>query len=279
MTFNPEKHLMELSGKSYLEVKWRLVWFRQECPNGTIDTEEVEVDLDREVEAEVPTGNWIPNPNRPGKKMPEKVVKQAKGYARFRAVVTDGKGGRATATKSENAASFPDFIEKAETGAVGRALAMLGYGTQFTGDELSEEHRIVDAPVETSANAAFAASASHSGRGTSVERAPIRSVSNGYSEAASTRATGSKSRAQSEDESASTLETSANAAAQLRLRRQAEEQAPATEQQLASLRKLYQHLGKPEPESGDTLTYQSARELIMQLSHEYNEQRQSRKAS
>lgn len=258
MTFNPEKHLMELSGKSYLEVKWRLVWFRQECPNGTIDTEEVEVDLDREVEAEVPTGNWIPNPNRPGKKMPEKVVKQAKGYARFRAVVTDGKGGRATATKSENAASFPDFIEKAETGAVGRALAMLGYGTQFTGDELSEEHRIVDAPVE---------------------RAPIRSVSNGYSEAASTRAAGGRSRAQNEGESASDLETSANAAAQLRLRRQAEEQAPATEQQLASLRKLYQHLGKPEPESGDTLTYQSARELIMQLSHEYNEQRQSRKAS
>ena len=257
MTFNPEKHLMELSGKSYLEVKWRLVWFRQECPNGTIDTEEVEVDLDREVEAEVPTGNWIPNPNRPGKKMPEKVVKQAKGYARFRAVVTDGKGGRATATKSENAASFPDFIEKAETGAVGRALAMLGYGTQFTGDELSEEHRIVDAPVETSANAAFAASASHSGRGTSVEHASIRSVSNGYSEGASTRAA-SNGKSQSQG---------------------ADDNAPATEQQLASLRKLYQHLGKPEPESGETLTYQGARELIMQLSHEYNEQRQSRKAS
>ena len=98
MTFNPEKHLMELSGKAYLEVKWRLVWFRQECPSGTIDTEEIVVDLDREVEAEVPTGNWIPNPNRPGKKMPEKLVKQAKGYARYRAVVTDGKGGRATGT-------------------------------------------------------------------------------------------------------------------------------------------------------------------------------------
>ena len=31
------------------------------------------------------------------------------------------------------------------SGAIGRALAMLGYGTQFTGDELNEEHRIVDA--------------------------------------------------------------------------------------------------------------------------------------
>ena len=65
----------------------------------------------------------------------------------FRATVNDGKGGVGTGTKSERAASFPDFIEKAETGAIGRALASLGYGTQFTGDELNEAHRIVDAPV------------------------------------------------------------------------------------------------------------------------------------
>jgi hypothetical protein len=73
----------------------------------------------------------------------EKVMKRAKGYARYRAIVTDGKGGRATGTKSEKAVSFPDFIEKAETGAIGRALAALGYGTQFA-PELNEEHRIVD---------------------------------------------------------------------------------------------------------------------------------------
>src|SRR6266567_1277454 len=77
----------------------------------------------------------------------EKVVKRASGYARYRAVVTDGNGGRATGTKSECAASFPDYIEKAETGAIGRALAGLGFGTQFA-PELNEEHRIVDAPVE-----------------------------------------------------------------------------------------------------------------------------------
>ena len=237
MTFNPEKHLIELQGKAYLEVKFRLVWFRSECPNGTIDTEEVIVDLDREVEAEVPTGNWIPNPNRPGKKMPEKMTRHDKGYARFRAVVTDGKGGRATATKSENAASFPDYIEKAETGAVGRALAMLGYVTQFTGDELNEEHRIVDAPVERANGFQYASSG------------------NGRAAAASaTNANGQ----QSDEKSAS---------------------APATEQQLASLRKLCQHLGKPEPEDQGTMSYLSAKELILQLSREYNEQRQSRKAS
>jgi len=235
MTFNPEKHLIELQGKAYLEVKFRLVWFRQECPNGTIDTEEVVVDLDREVEAEVPTGSWIANPNRPGKKMPEKVTRHDKGYARFRAVVTDGKGGRATGTKSENAASFPDYIEKAETGAVGRALAMLGYGTQFTGDELSEEHRIVDAPVER-ANA-------------------FQYVSNGN---------GSRTNGAS----------AATASSQALDEKQAA--TPATEQQLASLRKLCQHLGRPEPEDQGKMSYLSAKELILQLSREYNEQRQNR---
>jgi hypothetical protein len=143
--FNPHEHLIQIKNKNgaadYLPVQWRLVWFRQLCPTGTIDTEELEVDLDRECEAEIYAWNV-------DAKRSEKTLKIAKGYARFRAVVTDGKGGRATATKSERAVDFPDFIEKAETGAVGRALAMLGYGTQFIGDDLNEEHRIVDAPVE-----------------------------------------------------------------------------------------------------------------------------------
>ena len=50
--------------------------------------------------------------------------------------------------KAENKASFSDYLEKAETGAIGRALALCGYGTQFTGDELDEGKRIVDAPVK-----------------------------------------------------------------------------------------------------------------------------------
>ncbi len=142
MTFNPKEHLMQISKKDYLPVAWRLVWFREECPNGTIDTEEIEVDLDREVQEEIPV--WSNE-----KRRMEKVTKTAKGYARFRAVITDGKGGRATGTKSENAASFPDFIEKAETGSIGRALAALGYGTQFA-PELDEGQRIADAPVQRS---------------------------------------------------------------------------------------------------------------------------------
>ena len=145
MTFDPNAHMLKLKSKEgikdYLPVQWRLVWFREQCPGGTVDTEELAVDLDREVSMEVSAWN---NETRRS----EKVVKMAKGYARYKAVVTDGKGARATGTKSESAVNFADFIEKAETGAIGRALAALGYGTQFTGDELSEGvERLVDSPV------------------------------------------------------------------------------------------------------------------------------------
>lgn len=129
----------------YLEVKWRAVWYRENCPNGTIETEMIHLDLDRETEEEVTEWEWSEKAN---KKVPVKKIKKAFGLAIFKATITDGEGGKATATKSEKAASFPDFIEKAETGAIGRALALLGYGTQFTGDELAERHRIVDAPVK-----------------------------------------------------------------------------------------------------------------------------------
>jgi hypothetical protein len=145
MTFNPSDHLMKVQDKDYLEVKWRLVWFREKFPNGSIETEMLVLDLDRETEEEVT--KWVDNPERPGKKMPTKEMKRANGFAVFRAIVKDGQGGVGTGTKSEKAASFPDFIEKAESGSIGRALAALGFGTQFTGDELAEHHRIVDSPI------------------------------------------------------------------------------------------------------------------------------------
>lgn len=239
-TFNPSEHVIQIKNRNgaadYLPVQWRLVWFREQCPNGTIDTEEVEVDLDREAEEEAYA--WNSETRRS-----EKIVKRARGYARFRAVVTDGKGGRATGTKSEIAASFPDFIEKAETGAIGRALAALGYGTQFA-PELNEEHRIVDAPVDRSVP-----SSESSGNG----RRPVASVRPAVTSG------GGKANGTGSDESIS--------------------DAYATEQQLASIRKLCQHLGKPEPEDPETMSYVNAKELITQLSREYNEQKQRRKAS
>src|SRR5437764_9546652 len=194
-TFNPNDHVMQIKNKGgsadYLPVQWRLVWFRDACPEGTIETEIVQLDLDRETEEEGYAWN---NETRRS----EKVIKRANGLAVFRATVKDGKGGIATGTKSEKAASFPDYIEKAETGAIGRALAALGYGTQFAPD-LDEQHRIVDAPVDRSTPA-------NDSNGN--ERKPIASVR--------TAAMGSNSKARE-----TTIEE--NAA-----------DSPATDQQLAS---------------------------------------------
>ena len=120
--FNPNEHLSKLRGKNgdYLEVKWRLVWFRDQCERGEIATQVVHLDLE-------------------------------KGVAVFKATVSDGQGGIATGHGSETAKDFGDYLEKAETKAIGRALAALGYGTQFA-PELEEGERIVDSPVVRQGN-------------------------------------------------------------------------------------------------------------------------------
>lgn len=118
--FNPNEHLSKLKGKDYLEVKWRLVWFRDEHPDWCINTDLVSVtDNSAVFKAEI----MEPNTEH---------------------IVSTGYG-------SETANDFHDFLEKAETKAVGRALAMLGYGTQFA-PEMEEENRIVDSPVERKPN-------------------------------------------------------------------------------------------------------------------------------
>ncbi len=111
-----ELPLLNLRGKQYLEVKYRLVWFREEHPTWSIETQLVS-------------------------------VTDTSAYAK--ATIRDDSGRIiATSHKFESVKGFPDFIEKAETGAIGRALALIGYGTQFCADELDEGKRIVDAPVE-----------------------------------------------------------------------------------------------------------------------------------
>ena len=103
-----------MRGKDYLEVKYRIVWFREEKPDWGIETELVDIQADSCL---------------------------AKATIR-------NEAGRimAQSHKFEDKAGFPDFKEKCETGAIGRALALLGYGTQFT-DDLDEGKRIVDSPV------------------------------------------------------------------------------------------------------------------------------------
>lgn len=52
-----------------------------------------------------------------------------------------------TAHQTETKQGFPDYLAKAETAAIGRALALVSYGTQFAPD-FDEGDRLADAPVE-----------------------------------------------------------------------------------------------------------------------------------
>ncbi len=99
-------------------------WFRTVHPLGAIETTEVCVDLAYPAARE---GTGV------------------RGYARFHATVRDAEGRLlGQGTKTEMAANFPDYVEKAETGAIGRALAAAGFGTAV--DQELDEGRIVDAP-------------------------------------------------------------------------------------------------------------------------------------
>lgn len=110
-----ELPILNLRGKDYLEVKYRIVWFREEHPDWTIETVFLE---------------------------------STKEQAFVKAAILTATGQlMATAHKFEDKQGFADHREKAETGAIGRALALIGYGTQFTGDDLYEGDRIIDSPA------------------------------------------------------------------------------------------------------------------------------------
>lgn len=108
-----ELPLIDLKGKPYLQVAHRLVWFREEHPGWGIETQVVEHDTT---------------------------------HAVVRATIRNGDTVIANGTKSETKIGFADYLEKAETGAIGRALALCGFGTQFA-PELDEGERLADAPV------------------------------------------------------------------------------------------------------------------------------------
>jgi hypothetical protein len=118
--FDPSKYLTKVGKADYLQVMWRLVWFRERHPDGMISTELVE--------------------HGPGK------------YAVCKATVSVPGGGASSGYGSETQADFNDYLEKAETKAIGRALAALGFGTQFSAHEFGGEHengRIADSPVSS----------------------------------------------------------------------------------------------------------------------------------
>ncbi|MCA9879157.1 MAG: hypothetical protein KC442_15305 [Thermomicrobiales bacterium] len=117
--FEPAKFLTRVNGSEYLEVKWRLVWLRDRHPDAQVDTE---------------------------------LASHHGDTAVFRARVQIPGGGTATGWGSESAGDFRDYLEKAETKAIGRALAALGFGTQFCPDHEfgAAAGRVVDAPIKVS---------------------------------------------------------------------------------------------------------------------------------
>jgi hypothetical protein len=106
--------IMDLKGKDYIQVAYRVVWFREDHPKGRIDTQLLRLE-------------------------PE--------FALFKADICDIDGTvLATAHGREDFKHFQDAIEKAETKAVGRALALCGYGTAHA-PEFDERERVADAPL------------------------------------------------------------------------------------------------------------------------------------
>jgi hypothetical protein len=122
--FDPTPYIRQLRGRGggeYLDVKWRLLWLRKEHPDAQIITELVEHDGQMAI---------------------------------FKATVTVPSGGKATGYGSETASDFPDFIEKAETKAIGRALNALGYGAQFGEAARSDDPTLVRGAERVSSPAA-----------------------------------------------------------------------------------------------------------------------------
>lgn len=112
--------LISLKGKDYLQVAHRLIWFTEEVSSYEINSELL-------------------------------LLTDEQTVARTTVTVMDPQTGRvlkrASATKRETKKDFSDHTEKAETGSLGRALAELGYGTQFAIADLEEGDRLADSPM------------------------------------------------------------------------------------------------------------------------------------
>jgi hypothetical protein len=119
--FDPRSHTIKLPGRKdrngnqgkpvdYLPVAKRVRWLRDEHPDAHITSQILELTADRAV---------------------------------IQVQVSIPDGGSAMAIGNESKVGFPDYIGKAETVALGRALAILGYGIDFA-DEFDEQKEEAD---------------------------------------------------------------------------------------------------------------------------------------
>lgn len=118
--FDPRPHIIDLRGKQYLPVAARLAWFRADVPDGAILNEIVSINNVMIARSTVLVGD--------------------------RVIAT----GMATVRSAEGRAPWAGRdIEKAETAAMGRALAVAGYGTLQTDDfDADDDGYLADSPVQ-----------------------------------------------------------------------------------------------------------------------------------
>jgi hypothetical protein len=151
---------INLKGKLYLPARRRVQWMRGNPvphPEWTIDTE-------------------IVDHERGKRTSPSRVDG---GYAVVRANIYDETGRLiATGLKSEYSENFSDYLEKAETGAIARALAIAGYGTEsaLDLDEGAEAGRIADSPVAPTVTGSSVAGVGRGGHVGAANEPQIREV-------------------------------------------------------------------------------------------------------
>lgn len=114
--FDPKQYMIQLKGRDYLPVMWRLVWFREMHPMGGISTEVIGVEP-LLVRATIVNENGV-------------ILSTA----------------HASVISNEKAVWSGRDIEKAETAAIGRALAHAGFGSQF--EAYDEGDYLADSPIE-----------------------------------------------------------------------------------------------------------------------------------
>lgn len=149
-----ELPLIDLKGKPYMQVAYRLVWFRSEHPDGIINDELIANDTEKGVAIAKST-----------------ILLYSEKTKTFQVV--------STGYKMETRENFSDYLEKAFTGAQGRALAVAGYGTQFD-PTLDEGDRLADAPIQVPVKNASKkqpqAGPSHSNRADEKSSAPVQAI-------------------------------------------------------------------------------------------------------